>query len=180
MEPSDDRATRRASSRAAVVVAVLTVVLVGALVVAVVTLSPRIRGGSDLSLPTGRATTALPTGSDIDGRSAFSDELRSAASPPGLARLPRMSTAPTPGQVVYALTGDGVVAGVSYATTGLGKFGVLDGRLPWSLAVDVQSVPELSTIVIDGTVTCTIRRDDRVLAEATSSSGELTCRASEG
>lgn len=93
---------------------------------------------------------------------------------------PPTSATPTAGQILYQITGNGQVLGLTYSA---GKTFKITPRLitpPWSVAVDVGVTPSLTAVVLQGQLTCTISRDGKVLNTSTSSTGLLRCEAPAG
>ncbi|MGU3291542.1 hypothetical protein [Williamsia sp. M5A3_1d] len=90
---------------------------------------------------------------------------------------PPTSATPTAGQILYQITGNGQVLGLTYSA---GQTFKITPRLitpPWSVAVDVGVTPSLTAVVLQGQLTCTISRDGKVLNTSTSSTGLLRCEA---
>ncbi|MGJ0118353.1 hypothetical protein ACQ7HM_04020 [Williamsia sp. MIQD14] len=90
---------------------------------------------------------------------------------------PSTTATPTPGQILYQITGNGQVLGLTYSA---GQTFKITPRLitpPWSVAVDVGVTPSLTAVVLQGQLTCTISRDGKVLNTSTSSTGLLRCEA---
>ena len=90
------------------------------------------------------------------------------------------SASPTPGQILYALSGNGQVLGVTFASGTTLKVSPTLITPPWSVAADVDGDPSLTAVVLSGSVTCTISRDGQELTTATSSTGLLRCAAPAG
>ncbi|MBT0567482.1 hypothetical protein [Williamsia sp. CHRR-6] len=98
---------------------------------------------------------------------------------PTTTSAPPSSDSPTatagPGQVLYSLTGDGKVLGVTYTVGSQSKFSASLITPPWSVAVTVDAAPSLGALVISGKVTCTITKDGSVIATSTATGGLLNC-----
>lgn len=90
------------------------------------------------------------------------------------------SASAAPGQVLYQLSGNGQVLGVTFASGTTLKVSPTLITPPWSVAATVDSDPSLTAVVLSGSVTCTISRDGQVLTTATSSTGLLRCAAPAG
>lgn len=89
-------------------------------------------------------------------------------------------TRPTagPGEVTYQFTGRGSLVAVRYTTAG-GDQVLATAGAPWSVHTSVgdSGSAELTGIVVNGPVTCTIMHGEEQLASSTSNGGPLTCRA---
>ncbi|GAB2637555.1 hypothetical protein GCM10027169_01820 [Gordonia jinhuaensis] len=87
------------------------------------------------------------------------------------------TTAPAPvaGEVVYALTGDGSVLGLTYPTSSGTKVIPEVTRAPWQATESGVDNPTLRGVVVRGSVTCTITRDGNVVHRTTSGIGPLNC-----
>ncbi|MBE7162532.1 MAG: hypothetical protein INR72_14930 [Williamsia herbipolensis] len=90
------------------------------------------------------------------------------------------SASAAPGQVLYQLSGNGQVLGVTFASGTTLKVSPTLITPPWSVAATVDSDPSLTAVVLSGSVTCTISRDGQVLTTATSSTGLLRCAVPAG
>lgn len=83
-----------------------------------------------------------------------------------------------PGEVIYQFTGSGSLVAVRYTTAG-GDQVLATAGAPWSVHTSVgdSGTAELTGIVVNGPVTCTIMHGEEQLASSTSNGGPLTCRA---
>ncbi|MBJ7288362.1 MAG: hypothetical protein JHC79_05585, partial [Williamsia sp.] len=87
------------------------------------------------------------------------------------------SASAAPGQILYSLSGNGQILGLTYAAGSTIKISPRLINPPWAVATDVSGTASLTAVVLQGQVTCTITLDGRVLDTSTSSTGLLRCAA---
>ncbi|MGV9794039.1 MULTISPECIES: hypothetical protein [unclassified Gordonia (in: high G+C Gram-positive bacteria)] len=148
----------------------LVLAVVAALVVIGIVAFLILRGGGDESTTAGASSTtssAPSSKSSSTTTTTTTTTTRTTSSP--------TSTAPSD-QVTYQLTGGGSVITLSYEASGRRGFVASTGT-PWSLSVRVGGDnAELTAIVVQGTVTCTIMRNGEQLSSATSGPSPLPLR----
>ncbi|GAA2061693.1 hypothetical protein [Williamsia deligens] len=150
------------------IVAIVALVVVVAVVAGYFLVS---RSNGDDSTAAAASTSSVPTTDDL---------LPTLDNPSAGADTPQTSASAAPGQVLYALSGNGQVLGVTYTVGTRLKISPTLISPPWSVAATVDSDPSLTAVVLSGSVTCTISRDGQVLTTATSSTGLLRCAAPAG
>ncbi|GAC58736.1 hypothetical protein GOHSU_47_00220 [Gordonia hirsuta DSM 44140 = NBRC 16056] len=103
----------------------------------------------------------------------------SSSEAPSSAEAPSSSAAPADaGPVTYRFTGNGNLLAVNYRGAS-GNTVLATAGAPWSVQATLApgATAELTGIVVQGRVTCTITQGDTVLATSTSSGGPISCRA---
>ena len=90
------------------------------------------------------------------------------------------SASAAPGQILYSLSGNGQILGLTYAAGSSIKISPRPITPPWAVATDVTGTASLTAVVLQGQVTRTITLDGRVLDTSTSSTGLLRCEAPAG
>ncbi|GAA1459746.1 hypothetical protein [Williamsia maris] len=122
--------------------------------------------GDDVATPA--ATSTVETTDDFLAPTEESPPPTSAAQP---------SASAAPGQILYSLSGNGQILGLTYAAGSTVKLSPRLINPPWAVATDVSGTASLTAVVLQGQVTCTITLDGRVLDTSTSSTGLLRCEA---
>lgn len=110
-----------------------------------------------------------------------SSEVAAPSSPdsPSSSQAPSSEAAPAgAGPVTYRFTGNGNLIAVNYRGAS-GNTVLATAGAPWSVQATLApgATAELTGIVVQGRVTCTITQGDTVLATSTSSGGPISCRA---
>ncbi len=127
-----------------------------------------VRGSDDVAAP---AASGVQTTDDL---LAPTEESTPQTAGPGAAQP---SAAPAAGQVLYSLSGNGQILGLTYSAGNTIKISPRLISPPWAVATDVQGSASLTAVVLQGRVTCTITLDGRVLDRSSSSTGLLRCEA---
>lgn len=159
--------SNRGTTRTAVLSTVVFLALVALIVVAVLIVKDK------------TSTDSTPPTTAVTAPTSTSASATSAPSPSPSTSEESTHTRPTgePGTVVYQLTGDGDVIGVTYRTGNSSRVVAVTGT-PWQQRTTLTDRrAEIGGVVVRGKITCLILQGEELLASSTSGVGPFSCNA---